>query len=197
MTRNTASAKGLELPKEILDLFDLAPLLSSECEESYFGMMRLFAEFIRPSDFIAWTFVQDLADNRTEILRYRRLKVAMLERAGQRSVSKARSEVDLRYWDKKNKAEAEAKKDKEKFAAENNSAEATAAKNAEIDATASIKIAEAEQAWQHDMTGINAQGLTDDHLLSITTGSTLDQIERFGPFFANRGTALSYDSRTD
>ena len=88
VTRNTFGS-GVEVPKEILDLFELPPLLSIESEESYFEMMKLFASSIRPIDFIAWTFVQDLVDYRTEIIRYRRLKVAMLERAGERSLAKA------------------------------------------------------------------------------------------------------------
>jgi hypothetical protein len=81
MTNATAQSLMKSIPGEILDIFGDAPILSTEDAGRYHAMIAAFAEHLDPGDFIAWCYIKDLADYRTEIWRYRRMKAQTIDNA--------------------------------------------------------------------------------------------------------------------
>src|SRR3954468_23242948 len=87
---NKAIAKSVmkSLPQEILEIFGDAPLLSTEDGARYHAMIAAFARHIDPNDFITWSCIKDLADHRTEMWRYRRIKAEAVENAHRAVIDK-------------------------------------------------------------------------------------------------------------
>src|SRR4051812_31895280 len=77
MKKQTRQRKPL--PPEIIELMGKPPILSTEDEEVYYGIMERLSEDLATSDMIGWMLVQDLVDARIEIGRCRRFKAAIVE----------------------------------------------------------------------------------------------------------------------
>src|SRR5882724_11417825 len=77
----TAQSLMKPIPAEILEIFGDAPILSTEDAGRYHAMIAAFAEHVDPGDFITWCAIKDLADYRTEIWRYRRMKAQTVDNA--------------------------------------------------------------------------------------------------------------------
>ena len=71
------------LTAEIVEIFGAPPLLSTEDAGAYDDMLAKLAHAVHPGDIIACLLIKDIADKRTEIARYRRLKAALVEKAMQ------------------------------------------------------------------------------------------------------------------
>lgn len=175
------------IPDEVQDLllWDVElPILSNEGRAQYVRMIVFLAKSIKPGDFIAWILVKDLTDHRIEIDRYRRLKIAILERAARSARSDRVSEVWSWLENKRTNLNNKAKKQKEEFAKQENSAAEVAKKDAEIDAELATAIASAEAEAKESIDVLRVEELTDDEFLSITTTSidyrrpAMDSLER-------------------
>ena len=70
------------LPQEMVELLGPPPLLSSEDVEIYYAVFASFVNDINPNDMLSWMWIKDLADYRLEILRYRRMKVELMQSSG-------------------------------------------------------------------------------------------------------------------
>jgi hypothetical protein len=81
MTETTAQSLMKSVPEEVFEIFGDAPILSTEDAGRYHAMMAAFAEHVDPGDFITWCYIKDLADCRTEIWRYRRMKAHSVDNA--------------------------------------------------------------------------------------------------------------------
>jgi hypothetical protein len=81
MTETTAQSLMKSVPEEIFEIFGDAPILSTEDTGRYHAMIAAFAEHVDPGDFITWCYIKDLADCRTEIWRYRRMKAQAVDNA--------------------------------------------------------------------------------------------------------------------
>ena len=75
-----------EVPSDIQDLLGKPPLLKHENKDHYLALMRRLASTTRPDDFIEWLWVRDVADLTWEIIRWRRLKVALMDSGRQRAI---------------------------------------------------------------------------------------------------------------
>jgi hypothetical protein len=75
-----------EIPSDIQDLLGKPPLLKHENKDHYFELMRRLASTTRPNDFIEWLWVRDVADLTWEIIRWRRLKAALMNAGRQRAI---------------------------------------------------------------------------------------------------------------
>src|SRR5260370_25041339 len=76
------------VPGAVLEIFGDAPILSTEDAARYDAMIAAFAEHVEPGDFITWCTIKDLADCRTEIWRYRRMKAQAVDHAHRAAVEK-------------------------------------------------------------------------------------------------------------
>jgi hypothetical protein len=92
MTETTAQSLMKSVPDEVLDIFGDAPILSTEDAGRYHAMIAAFAEHVDPGDFITWCYIKDLADCRTEIWRYRRMKAQTVDNAHRAVVAKQLAE---------------------------------------------------------------------------------------------------------
>jgi hypothetical protein len=121
------------------------PLLATEDEDLYCGMLTVFARSIRPGDLITWMLVKDLADHRTEIARYRRFKASLITAPRRREI---RSEIS--YWrtthsvDHARVRTEQATQQKAVLAKSNKTPEEKEKLIAEIDAILATEITEAE-----------------------------------------------------
>jgi len=79
-THRPAKAAAALTP-EIVEIFGAPPLLSTEDAGAYDDMLAKLANAVHPGDIIACLVIKDIADKRTEIARYRRQKVALVEKA--------------------------------------------------------------------------------------------------------------------
>lgn len=175
------------IPDEVQDLllYEVElPILSNEDSDQYYAMIGLFAKSIKPGDFIAWMLVKDLTDHRFEIARYRRLKIAFLQRAARRARSEQVSGVKSWLENKRTGLNNKAKKQKEEFAKQENNAEEIAKKDAEIEAELAAATASAETEAKRSIDELRTEKLTDDEFLSITTTAidyrqpAMDALER-------------------
>src|SRR5947209_11515739 len=81
MENTNAQSLTKSVPGAVLEIFGDAPILSTEDSAQYHAMIAAFAEHVDPGDFITWCAIKDLADCRTEIWRYRRMKAQAVENA--------------------------------------------------------------------------------------------------------------------
>ena len=81
MENTNAQSLVKSVPSAILEIFGDAPILSTEDSARYHAMIAAFAEHVDPGDFITWCTIKDLADCRTEIWRYRRMKAQAVDNA--------------------------------------------------------------------------------------------------------------------
>ena len=88
MENATAQSLMKPIPAEVLEIFGNAPLLSTEDSARYHAMIAAFAEHVDPGDFITWCYIKDLADCRTEIWRYRRMKARIVNNAHRAVIDK-------------------------------------------------------------------------------------------------------------
>jgi hypothetical protein len=72
-------SKGV--PRELKDVFGSPPLISGEDAEAYNGLLAAVAASVLPKDAIQWMFVRDIVDISWQILRERRIEVAVIETA--------------------------------------------------------------------------------------------------------------------
>jgi hypothetical protein len=93
MTTTTAQSLMKSIPEELLEIFGDPPLLSTEDAGRYHAMIAAFAEHVDPGDFITWCTIKDLADYRTEIWRYRRMKAQTVDNAHRAVIEKRRDEL--------------------------------------------------------------------------------------------------------
>jgi hypothetical protein len=77
------------LPREILDVLGAPPLLSTEDAKIYYTVFAYFVNYINPNDILVWMWIKDLADYRWEILRLRRNKVDIMQRAQDKFLAQA------------------------------------------------------------------------------------------------------------
>jgi len=88
MNNITTQSLMKSIPAEVLEIFGDAPILSTEDSARYHAMIAAFAEHVDPGDFITWCTIKDLADCRTEIWRYRRMKAQTVDNAHRAVVEK-------------------------------------------------------------------------------------------------------------
>jgi hypothetical protein len=88
MEQATTQSLMKPIPAEVLEIFGDAPILSTEDSDRYHAMIAAFAEHVDPGDFITWCYIKDLADCRTEIWRYRRMKAQAVENAHSAVINK-------------------------------------------------------------------------------------------------------------
>jgi hypothetical protein len=96
MENTNAPSLMKSVPGAVLEIFGDAPILSTEDAARYHAMIAAFAEHVDPGDFITWCAIKDLADCRTEIWRYRRMKAQAVENAYRRVVEKRLAEYRTR-----------------------------------------------------------------------------------------------------
>jgi flagellar biosynthesis GTPase FlhF len=96
MSNRLTAKLAKQVPNEIRELLGDPPLVLGESDVAYWGMIASFAKFIPPDDFIAWTLIKDLADDRVEIQRYRKYKAELVTEPRRREI---RNEID--GWRKK------------------------------------------------------------------------------------------------
>ena len=75
---NKASIETL-VPAEIRDMLGNPPLLATEDPNHYEALLTELAREVRPSDFIEWLWVKDIADLTWDIFRYRRIKASYVD----------------------------------------------------------------------------------------------------------------------
>ena len=96
MEQTTARSLVKSIPDEVLQIFGDEPILSTEDSTRYRAMIAAFAQHIDPGDFITWCYIKDLADCRTEIWRYRRMKAQIVDNAHRKVVEKRIDEYRTR-----------------------------------------------------------------------------------------------------
>jgi hypothetical protein len=70
------------VPPEILEILGTPPLLPTEDERVYNAALALYAQIVRPGhDLFLWEYITDLVCSRTDVARYRRMKVELIRRA--------------------------------------------------------------------------------------------------------------------
>jgi hypothetical protein len=85
------------IPPEIIDLLGPPPVLSTENGKLYYAVFACFVDDINPADIFAWMMVKDLADYRWEILRYRRIKAALIQKTCDDFISKGLRGIETDY----------------------------------------------------------------------------------------------------
>ena len=75
---NKASIETL-VPVEIRDMLGEPPLLATEDPNQYDALLAVLAREVKPSDFIEWLWVKDIADYTWDIIRYRRIKASYID----------------------------------------------------------------------------------------------------------------------
>jgi len=88
MENTNAQSLMKSVPSAVLEIFGDAPILSTEDSGRYHAMIAAFAEHVDPGDFITWCTIKDLADCRTEIWRYRRMKAQAVDNAYEAVIDK-------------------------------------------------------------------------------------------------------------
>jgi hypothetical protein len=88
MEKVTAQSLMDIIPGEVLEIFGDEPILSTEDSTRYHAMIAAFAQHVDPGDFITWCYIKDLADYRTEIWRYRRMKAQTVDNAHRAVIEK-------------------------------------------------------------------------------------------------------------
>ena len=78
LDNNKASIETL-VPVEIRDMLGKPPLLATEDPNQYDALLTELAREVRPSDFIEWLWVKDIADLTWDIFRYRRIKASYVD----------------------------------------------------------------------------------------------------------------------
>ena len=78
LDNNKASIETL-VPAEIRDMLGEPPLLATEDPNQYDALLTELAREVRPSDFIEWLWVKDIADLTWDIIRYRRIKASYVD----------------------------------------------------------------------------------------------------------------------
>jgi hypothetical protein len=78
LDNNKASIETL-VPVEIRDVLGEPPLLATEDPNQYDALLTELAREVRPSDFIEWLWVKDIADLTWDIIRYRRIKASYID----------------------------------------------------------------------------------------------------------------------
>ena len=78
LDNNKASIETL-VPVEIRDVLGEPPLLATEDPNQYDALLTGLARDVRPSDFIEWLWVKDIADLTWDIIRYRRIKASYVD----------------------------------------------------------------------------------------------------------------------
>ena len=78
LDNNKASIETL-VPAEIRDMLGKPPLLATEDPNQYDALLTELAREVRPSDFIEWLWVKDIADLTWDIFRYRRIKASYVD----------------------------------------------------------------------------------------------------------------------
>jgi hypothetical protein len=78
LDNNKASIETL-VPVEIRDLLGEPPLLATEDPNQYDALLTELAREVRPSDFIEWLWVKDIADLTWDIIRYRCIKASYID----------------------------------------------------------------------------------------------------------------------
>src|SRR5262245_56335370 len=81
------------IPPEVRDLLGPAPLLRTEDPARYERILAMFAQCVRPQNFVEWLFVRDLADERWEIERLRGLKPLLVEQAYQSHLTQTKAAI--------------------------------------------------------------------------------------------------------
>ena len=76
---NTKASIGTLVPAEIRDMLGEPPLLATEDPNQYDALLTELAREVRPSDFIEWLWVKDIADLTWDIFRYRRIKASYVD----------------------------------------------------------------------------------------------------------------------
>jgi hypothetical protein len=82
MPKKTIKGNDFLIPKDIAALFGYAPTLKTEDDEIYWNCMERFVKCVEPQDVIEWLWVKDVVDLSWEILRFRRLKIDLVESTG-------------------------------------------------------------------------------------------------------------------
>lgn len=80
------------LPAELLEILGPPPILSTEEERVYYGMMARLAKDIAPNDILTWLLIKDLVDHRIEIDRCRRLKVSAVREAFEERIIQSKAQ---------------------------------------------------------------------------------------------------------
>lgn len=84
MTANTSTEVtkvSKVMSSEIEEILGPPPLLSTEDSKAYNLAIEQLADAVQPGDMIAWFLIKDIADLRTEISRYRRIKTGVVHNA--------------------------------------------------------------------------------------------------------------------
>ena len=76
---NTKASIGTLVLAEIRDMLGKPPLLATEDPNQYDALLTELAREVRPSDFIEWLWVKDIADLTWDIMRYRRIKASYVD----------------------------------------------------------------------------------------------------------------------
>ena len=76
---NTKALIETLVPVEIRDMLGKPPLLATEDPNQYDALLTELAREVRPSDFIEWLWVKDIADLTWDIFRYRRIKASYVD----------------------------------------------------------------------------------------------------------------------
>ena len=76
---NTKASIGTLVPAEIRDMLGEPPLLATEDPNQYDALLTELAREVRPSDFIEWLWVKDIADLTWDIIRYRCIKASYID----------------------------------------------------------------------------------------------------------------------
>ncbi len=79
MPKKTTKRNDFVIPNDIAALFGSAPILKTEDEEIYWNCMERVVKCVEPQDVIEWLWVKDVVDLSWEILRFRRLKIDLVE----------------------------------------------------------------------------------------------------------------------
>ena len=80
-TTAIAPAAAWAPPTGIAELYGRPPLAAGEDPDAYHGWLRRVALTVRPQDPFEWVLIKDYVDISWEIVRMRRCKAAMLDRA--------------------------------------------------------------------------------------------------------------------
>ena len=78
LDNNKVSIETL-VPAEIRDMLGKPPLLATEDPNQYDALLTELAREVRPSDFIEWLWVKDIADLTWDIIRYRCIKASYID----------------------------------------------------------------------------------------------------------------------
>jgi hypothetical protein len=166
MQEHEVDALLASIPEEVMGVIGNPPLLSNEDKLNYYTMVALFAKSIKPDNLIAWMLVQDLTDYRVEIARYRRLKVAALQRAARKEISDQIQDRQTRLNREVSALNVAAQREMQEFA-KNHSKEESAKKKEEIDSELAVSIANAERDAERQIDSIRNRQPTDKEFVEI------------------------------